>query len=143
MISIGSSSASSYNMALVAERKEYVYSLNQWTLQTTNVNLPETINNYWTNPSYFICDSEGTESFGVNFDEIFSEYTLEELTTAIYKPTLILTVSAASSGEVNFCMRDLRITLRDEIFHKNTYNYKYYGNSLEFSFNLYFNYVMD
>lgn len=143
MISIGSSNASSYNMALVAERKEYVYSLNQWTLQTTNVSLPETMNGYWTNPSYLICDSEGTESFGANFDEFFSEYTLEELTTAIYKPTLILTVSGSSSGEVNFCMRDLRITLRDEIFHKNTYNYKYYGNSLEFSFNLYFDYVMD
>lgn len=131
-------------MRLSAERREFMYSSNQWVLQSTDVSLPQVINGYWASPEYFICDSEGIEQSGSTFDEFFSSYTLEELTTASYKPTLILTnLVSYGSGEVNFCVSGLKIILSGEAFYKNTYNYMYYGDSLEFSFNLYFTYVME
>lgn len=136
--------ASSYEMRLSAERREFMYSSNQWVLQSTDVSLPQVINGYWASPEYFICDSEGIEQSGSTFNEFFSSYTLEELTTASYKPTLILTNLVSSTpGEINFCVSGLKIILSGEAFYKNTYNYMYYGDSLEFSFNLYFTYVME
>lgn len=135
-IQVSSNPANPVNLYLETEKMEYVYNSGVWDLTLFSTQLPANFNTFTTNPRFY------TKEGNLPMENL----RVVRLNSATDKPTLSMEWDSVDESirEFNFYTDGFKVTLEGDSFYKEGCNYKFYGDSIEFSLDyLYYHYYTE
>ena len=135
-IQVSSNPANPVNLYLETEKMEYVYNSGVWDLTLFSTQLPANFNTFMTNPRFY------TKEGNLPMENL----RVVRLNSATDKPTLSMEWDSVDESirEFNFYTNGFKVTLEGDSFYKEGCNYKFYGDSIEFSLDyLYYHYYTE